>query len=254
MFHAQRGLDVVGRERVGGHARTKRAHAADVGRQVVRGQVREVVEEAGADQRAEGRRAELDDALDEVDRGDAILAVRAHVVADHEGAVGPADEHRPVETAAASMIEARSSAQRPAVGVVLGLERRLGHAVAAQVERDEPELVGQRALVLLRPAEVVLRPAVDEQDRRRVRRSPLADVEPQAAAARDRVRLLARSASRSPSPPLVVVDCGPIVRRAGSAGASGTGALSLALAALRRARRDTGLMLAARTRVRRTRA
>ena len=79
------------------HARTKARMAADVGRQVVGGGVREVVEEAGADQRAERRLAELDGALDEVDRGDPVLAVRAHVVADDEGAVGPADEHRPVE-------------------------------------------------------------------------------------------------------------------------------------------------------------
>ena len=35
----------------------------------------EVVEEAGADQRAEGRLAQLDRALDEVDRRDSILAV-----------------------------------------------------------------------------------------------------------------------------------------------------------------------------------
>ena len=76
------------------------AHGPDVGRQVVGGGVGEVVEEAGADQRAERRLAELDGALDEVDRGDPILAVRAHVVADDEGAVGPADEHRPVEAAA----------------------------------------------------------------------------------------------------------------------------------------------------------
>ena len=70
------------------------------------------------------------------------------------------------------MIAATSSAHSSAVGVVLGLERRLGHAVAAQVVGHEPELVGERALVLLGPAEVVLRPAVDEQDRRPVRRCP----------------------------------------------------------------------------------
>ena len=35
----------------------------------------EVVEEARADQRAEGRLAQLDGALDEVDRGDPVLAV-----------------------------------------------------------------------------------------------------------------------------------------------------------------------------------
>ena len=76
------------------------AHGPDVGRQVVGGGVDEVVEKAGADQRAEGRLAQFDRALDEVDRRDSILAVRAHVVADDEGAVRPADEHRPVEDAA----------------------------------------------------------------------------------------------------------------------------------------------------------
>ena len=128
-------------------------------------------------------------ALDEVDRRDPLLAVRAHVVADDEGAVGPADEHRPVE---AQLVDDRGEVVGPelAVGVVLGLERRLGHAVAAQVEGDEPELVGQRALVLLGPAQMVLRPAVDEQDRRPVRLAPLAHVQPQTAAAPYRVDLI----------------------------------------------------------------
>ena len=57
----------------------------------------EVVEEARADERAERRLAELDRALDEVDRGDPILPVRTHVVADDERTVRPADEHGPVE-------------------------------------------------------------------------------------------------------------------------------------------------------------
>ncbi len=48
----------------------ERAHGPDVRRQVVGGGVDEVVEEAGADQRAERGLAQLDGALDEVDRGD----------------------------------------------------------------------------------------------------------------------------------------------------------------------------------------
>ena len=55
--------------------------------------------------------------------------------------------------------------------------------MAAEVERHEAELVGQCALVLLGPAEVVLRPAVDEQDRRPVGVPPLPDVELQAPSA-----------------------------------------------------------------------
>ena len=94
---------------------------------------------------------------------------------------------------------------------MVGLERRLGHAVAAEVEGDEPELVGERAVVLPGPAEVVLRPAVDEQDRRPVRPAPLAHVQPQPAAARTscivirrvRVRRLCERCHR----------CSPRVRR-----------------------------------------
>ena len=94
-----------------------------------------MVEEARADERAEGGLAELDRALDEVDRGDPVLAVGAHVVADDERAVRPADEHRPVEV---QLLDDRRHVvgPEPAVGVVLGLERRLGHAVTAQIVGD----------------------------------------------------------------------------------------------------------------------
>ena len=152
----------------------------------------EMVEKTRADQRAEGRLAQLDRALDEVDRGDSVLAVHAHVVADDEGAVRPADEHRPVEP---QLVDDRRHVVGPelAVGVVLGLERRLGHAVTAEVVGDEPELVGERALVLLGPAEVVLRPAVDEQDRRPVRLCPTRG---RAAVGRRRLAPCASSSTR----------------------------------------------------------
>jgi hypothetical protein len=148
----------------------------------------EVIDEARSDQRPERRLPQLDGTFDEVDRRDSILSVRAHVVADHEGAVRPADEHRPVET---QLVDDRRHVVGPelAVRVVLGLERRLGHAVAAEVIGHEPELVGECALVLLRPAEMVLRPAVDEQDGRAVWLAPLAHMQLQAAAALHRVHL-----------------------------------------------------------------
>ena len=125
------------------------------------------------------------------------------------------------------MIAARSSAQsrrrcRPGPG------RRLGHAVAAQVEGHQPELVPERAFVLLLPAEVVLRPAVDEQDRRAVRLPPLAHVQLQAAAARHRVDLHPPRYRRRHFPP-------PRIRRVDSRSSSpiapgrvGRGALSSA--------------------------
>jgi hypothetical protein len=57
-------------------------------------------------------------------------------------------------------------------------------AHAADVGR---QVVGEKALALLGPAEMVLGKAVDEQDRRPVRLAPLAHVQPQAAATLHRV-------------------------------------------------------------------
>src|SRR6185503_11070540 len=90
---AERGLQRVLGEWLGGDLPDEDAQCADVGRQVICGQVGEVIKEAGADQRAEGRWAELDGCFHEVDCGDALLAVFAYVVADDERAVGPAHEH-----------------------------------------------------------------------------------------------------------------------------------------------------------------
>src|SRR6266540_562294 len=185
---AQQRLDVVGRQRLRREGPHQAAHAPDVGRQVVGGEVGEVVEETRADQAAERRLAQLDTPGDEVDRGDAILAVGAQVVADDEAPVGPAHQHRPVE---AQLLDDRRQVVGPqhAVGVVLRFEGRLRHPVATEVVGHQPELLGQRALVLLGPAEVALRQAVDEHDRRPVRPAPLAHVQPQAAAAPHLVNL-----------------------------------------------------------------
>ena len=73
------------------------ADAADAGRQVVGGEVGEVVEEAGADQGAEGGRPEPDGSSGEVEGRDVGLAVGTQVVTDHEGSVRPADKHRAIE-------------------------------------------------------------------------------------------------------------------------------------------------------------
>lgn len=136
-----------------------------------------MVEEAGADQGAEGRLSQFDCALHEVDRGDPSLAVCADVVADDETPVGPADQYGPVEVQLGD--DGRYVvAPETVLGVVLRLQRRLGHAVTAQVVGDESKLVGECAVVLLGPAEVVLRPAVDEQDRCSVGVAPLAHVQP----------------------------------------------------------------------------
>ena len=169
------------------HARSHEGtHGEDVGWQVVRGGVDEMVEEARAYQRAERRLAELGHAFDEVDRSDATLAIHAYVVTDDERAVRPPDEYRCIEM---QLVDDRGHVvgPKPTVGVVPRLERRLGHAVTTQVVGDEPELLRERALVLLRPAEMVLRPAVNEEDRRPVRAPPLAHVQPESAATCDRM-------------------------------------------------------------------
>src|SRR6266487_1161626 len=75
----------------------------------------------------------------------------------------------------------RPVGRRPAGVPPLGTVRQvIGH---------QPELVTKRAFILLVPAEMVLRPAVDEQDRRPVRLAPLAYVQLQAATALHRVSL-----------------------------------------------------------------
>ena len=42
--------------------------------------------------------------------------------------------------------------------------------MATEIDRDQPELFDEVALELATPAQMVLRPAVDEQDRRRILR------------------------------------------------------------------------------------
>jgi hypothetical protein len=69
------------------------------------------------------------------------------------------------------------------------VERSLGHAVTTEVIGNESKFVGERTFVLFLPAEMVLRSAMDEQDRWSVRLAPLAHVQPEAAAAPRRVHL-----------------------------------------------------------------
>ena len=63
-------------------------------------------------------------------RAETVLPVRADVVADHERAVGPADEHGTIQL---QLVDDRSYVLGPqrSVGVVLGGERSLGHPVTA---------------------------------------------------------------------------------------------------------------------------
>ncbi len=140
-----------------------------------------MVEEAGADQRPERRLAQLHGTAGETGGRHLLLAVRAQVVADDEGAIGPADQDGPVEAQLPD--DGRDVVgPQPRVGVALGARRRLRHPVAPQVAGNQPELLKKRAGDLLVPALMALRPAVQEQDRRPVRIAPLAHVQQQPAA------------------------------------------------------------------------
>ena len=57
--------------------------------------------------------------------------------------------------------------------------------MAAQVERDDAELVGQRALVLFLPTRISLRPAVDQQQWPTARLTPLEHIKLETAATLD---------------------------------------------------------------------
>ena len=98
------------------------------------------------------------------------------------------DEHRPVE---AQHVDDRGRRRRPRARRRCSSPARAAPRTCRgrEIVGHEPELVGERALVLLRPAEVVLRPAVNEQDRRPITSAPLADVQPQAPTTSYRVNL-----------------------------------------------------------------
>ena len=168
----------MGRDDAGTH---ERAHGPDVRRQVIGGGIHEVVEKPGADQRAERGLIQLDATFDKVDRGHVALSVPADVVADDEATVGPADEDAPLKVQRFDHGRQVVGPQR-GVGVVGSVERSVRHAVPAQVVGDEPELIGERAVVLMGPAQMVLRPTVDQHYRLPVETSPLAHVQPQPAA------------------------------------------------------------------------
>ena len=145
--------------------------AAMFARRSGRARVRRVLEHAGPEV-VECRRPQQHGGTDEIDAGDGGIAVGADVVGDDEAAVRPGDDHRTLE---ASLVDDRGEVvcPQPLVGVAAGIERLLGHAVPAVVERDHSEARGERTADLGAPAQVALRPAVDEQDRRARRDSPI---------------------------------------------------------------------------------
>src|SRR5689334_19506364 len=65
--------------------------------------------------------------------------------------------------------------------------------MAAKIEGDESEFVAERAVILLFPAEMVLRPAMDEQDGRSVGFAPFPHMQLQPAAADNPMGLHRRS-------------------------------------------------------------
>ena len=135
---------------------------------------------------------------DHDDTGDGAVARHRQVVADHPPAHGPADQQRLVQ---AQRLDDRGDIAGPWRGVVIGRGfRRLARgAMAAQVRGDQAEFLGQIAAELLGPAQMVLRPAMDQHDRPAVRVAGLVDMQLDAVMAGDPVRDLVRGHSH-PSP------------------------------------------------------
>src|SRR5215218_4477078 len=72
---------------------------------------------------------------------------------------------------------------------MLGLKRLVRHAVAADVDRHQAELICQVAVELVRPTEMVLRPTVNKEYSRSLRIAPFPCVELETAASFNRVSL-----------------------------------------------------------------
>ncbi len=196
---AQRRAPVVGVERLDGAGAQEAPDRLDARGQVGAAGVARVLEEAGTDV-LEGGRAQHR-AAGEVEAGDGVLAIGPQVVGDDEPAVGPGDDHGPIEL---QLLDdgVEIVGPQPRIEILRVVDRLLGHAMAAKVERDDPEAIGQRSARLSRPAHLGLGPAMDEQERRAMRVAPLLRVQPEPAAAadvvgRDRIgRVHRRPASR----------------------------------------------------------
>jgi len=64
-----------------------------------------------------------------------------------------------------------------AIGVMIDLQKCIGHAVTAEIERYDAHLVSEIALVLFPPAQVVLRLAMNKQDGNTVRVAKFSNVQ-----------------------------------------------------------------------------
>ncbi len=105
-----------------------------------------------------------------------LRALAAHVVHRDQPAERPGDEHRALQ---AERLADRAHVVGPLAGASIGLgRRRLARiAVAAQVHRDQPQPLGERALELPAPAGQRLPDAVQEQHGRGVPRAHVGDAQ-----------------------------------------------------------------------------
>src|SRR5882672_5976772 len=134
-----------------------------------------MLREPRTDQRC-GRLAQFDGRGDEIDSAKSAVAVFLDIVANDGAAIGPADQDGFCER---ELFDDRGDVVGPffAVGVLLPLHGRVRNAVAAQVEGNDAEPLGEIAFILPRPREMTLRPAVNEEKRDAVRISPFANME-----------------------------------------------------------------------------
>src|SRR5205823_6154240 len=159
------------------------AHRRDCGWLVLRDRTLIVVMEAAADE------AELFFRIphhyapaDVVDARDPRIAMDAQIIGDDEAAERPAHQYRLHEL---PLLDDRGNVGRPEIAVAVGLHFRrcFRHTVAAKIDGDEAEFVGKAALELAAPGKMMLRPAMHEEDRRRILAAPFADVKARSASA-----------------------------------------------------------------------
>src|SRR6185295_16119604 len=99
----------------------------------------------------------------EVHGCDRVLTEYACVVAYHEASIRPSDEQHGPQS---QNVDYGGNVLGPRLRLCIALRLfwLFGHSMAAKVESNQPELIGQIALILPAPAQAALRPSVYEKN------------------------------------------------------------------------------------------
>src|SRR5207245_7452508 len=141
----------------------KLAKRQQTGRQIFGYRIGYSVNEAWSNKFAQCRRMQRCRRTSEHDPTDVLLAVCAYVIANDKASIGPANKNG---TFKEKFFHNGGNIIRPELRILICtcLMRCFRHPMAAEIQRDQTIGRGKLALVLFRPAEMILRPAVDEQD------------------------------------------------------------------------------------------